>query len=111
MLVPTFEPSFFFSGEIGRTRVEPFGESYVFAELTPVSGIVMLGFMPVFAELIWTYAKSLRHPTDGRALAVALGVWSLCTANDIAVYHARLESIHLHGVRLPRVRLPVHRAC
>jgi signal transduction histidine kinase len=94
VLVPTLEPSIFFSGEVGRAH-GPFGESYVFAVLTPVSGLVMLGFMPVFAELIWTYAKNPRHRTDGRLLAVALAIWSLCTVNDIAVNHVGFRSIHL----------------
>ena len=95
VLVPTLEPTLFFSGETVAARAEPFGQSYVFAELTPLAGLALAGFMPLFAELIWAYAKSTRHGLDARALAVALAVWSLCTANDIAVYLGLLHGVHL----------------
>jgi signal transduction histidine kinase len=95
VLLPTLDPALFFSGETVARRVEPFGQSYVFAELTPLAGLALAGFMPVFAEVIWSFAKDRRHGRDAFALAVALAVWSLCTANDIAIDFGLLPGVHL----------------
>ena len=95
VLAPTIDPALFFTGETVARRVEPFGQSYVFAELTPLAGLALAGFMPVFADGIWSYAKSRRHGRDGRALAAALAVWSLCAANDIAVDFGLVPGVHL----------------
>jgi signal transduction histidine kinase len=95
VLVPTLDPSFFFTGHTVPRRVEPFGQAYVFAELTPLAGLLLAGFMPVFADVIWSFTKLRARQRDALALAVALGVWSLCTANDIAIDLGLLPGVHL----------------
>ena len=95
VLAAALEPAVFFSGEAVASRVEPFGQPYVFAELSPLAGLALAGFMPLFAELIWTYAKSPQHRIGARTLSLALAFWSLCGMNDIAVYLGLLHGIHL----------------
>jgi signal transduction histidine kinase len=95
VLVPTLDPTLFFTGATVATRVEPFGQAYVFAELTPLAGLAFAGFMPVFAEVIWSFAKSRRLQRDAFALTSALAIWSLCAVNDIAVYQGLLRGVHV----------------
>jgi signal transduction histidine kinase len=95
VLVPTLDPGLFFTGETVARRVEPFGQFYVFAELTTFAGLALAGFMPVFADVIWSFARSRRRERDAFALTVALAAWSLCTANDIAIDLGLLPGVHL----------------
>lgn len=95
VLVPTLDPGLFFTGETVARRVEPFGQSYVFAELTTFAGLALAGFMPVFADVIWSFARSRRRERDAFALTVALAAWSLCAANDIAIDLGLLPGVHL----------------
>jgi len=95
VLVTAIEPAFLFTGEIIETRVLPFGQAYVFAELSPFAACVIALFLPLFGELTWTYAKHRHHVEGARPLSFALALWSLCAVNDICVYLGLLPSVHL----------------
>jgi signal transduction histidine kinase len=94
VLVPTLYPPFFFSGEAMTARVEPFGDSYVMAALSPSAVIVLALFLPLFAELTLHYLKN-RHRIEGaRPLAWALAFWALCGASDMAAFLGWLPTVH-----------------
>jgi len=93
--VPAVDPAFLFTGQTHAARALPFGQEYVFAELSPLASGVLAIYLLVFAELIWTYARQRRSVEGARLLSGALALWSFCAANDLLVYRGRLSSIHL----------------
>ena len=94
VLLPTLYPPFFFSGEAITARVEPFGDSYVMAALSPAAVIVMALFLPLFAEVCLHYSRN-RHRIEGaRPLAYALTFWALCSMTDIAAFLGWLPTVH-----------------
>ncbi len=95
VLLPTLEPSLFFSGETVAARAAPLGQAYVFAALSPLADVLLLLFLPIFVELILSYAKNRASVPGARPLTGALVLWSLCTANDIGIYLGLLNGIHL----------------
>jgi signal transduction histidine kinase len=98
VLVPTLEPSWFFTGEAIQAHVEPFGQRYVLAVLSPLAAVAFAGFLPVFVEQIWTYARSPVLGREARPLAIALAIWCACTVNDIAAFFGVHHGPHLMGL-------------
>jgi signal transduction histidine kinase len=95
VLVPTLEPAWFYTGRALAARVEPFGQQYVLAEFSTLATVAMVAFLPIFAEQIWTYARSPVAGREARHLSIALAVWSVCAVNDISA----LLGLH-HGPHL-----------
>ncbi len=94
VLIPTVYPAFFFSGEAIDAHVEPFGERYVMAGLSPAAGVVVLLFLPLFVELVLHYLRNRDRIEGARPLAYALAFWALCGANDIAAFLGWLPTLH-----------------
>jgi signal transduction histidine kinase len=95
VLVPTLEPSWFFTGDAIAARVEPFGQPYVLAALSPLAIVAFAGFLPVFVEQIWTYARSPVLAQEARPLSIALAIWCACTVNDITAFLGIHHGPHL----------------
>ncbi len=95
VLVPTLEPSWFFAGTAITARVEPFGQPYVLAALSPVAAVTLSGFLPVFVEQIWAYARSPVLGREARPLSIALAAWCACTVNDIGAFLGFHHGPHL----------------
>lgn len=94
VLLPTIHPPLFFSGEIAMRRVEPFGESYVQAQLTPLAVVVFSLFLPLFAELVRQYLRNRARIEGARPLAFALAFWALCALSDILAFLGWLPAMH-----------------
>lgn len=93
MLVPTLEPDWFFTGRALAGRVEPFGQRYVFPELSTLATVAMLAFLPIFAGQVWSYARSPER--EARHLSIALAVWSVCALSDVGALHGLHHGPHL----------------
>lgn len=94
VLLPTIHPPLFFSGEVALRSVEPFGESYVQASLTPLAVVVFSLFLPLFAELVRHYASNRDRIEGARPLAFALAFWALCAGMDILAFLGWLPAMH-----------------
>jgi signal transduction histidine kinase len=94
VLLPNAYPAFFFSGEAIAAQVEPFGERYVMAALSPAAAVTLLLFLPLFVEVGLHYLRNRQRIEGARPLAYALAFWALCTANDIAAFLGWLPTLH-----------------
>jgi signal transduction histidine kinase len=94
VLLPTVYPPFFFSGEVVERRVEPFGDSYLQAGLTPAAVVVLVLFLPLFAELVMHYLRNRDRIDGARPLAFALAFWALCGLTDILAFLGWMPTIH-----------------
>ena len=94
VLVPMLHPPFFFSGKAVVARVEPFGDTYVMAALSPSAVFVMTLFLPLFAEVAGQYLRSRERIEGARPLAWALVFWAICGTSDIAAFLGWLPALH-----------------
>ncbi|MEN8158587.1 MAG: HAMP domain-containing sensor histidine kinase [Myxococcota bacterium] len=98
VLVPTLEPDWFFTGTALAARVEPFGQAYVLAALSPLAVVALAGFLPIFVEQIWTYARSPVLGREARPLSIALAIWCACALNDTGAFLGLHHGPHLAGL-------------
>jgi signal transduction histidine kinase len=94
VLLPTTYPPFFFTGEMVERRVEPFGDHYLQAGLTPAAVVVLILFIPLFGELVRHYLRNRDRIEGARLLAFALLFWGLCAATDILAFLGWLPTMH-----------------
>jgi signal transduction histidine kinase len=94
VLLVTLHPPLFFSGEVVQRRVEPFGQSYLQGQLTPLAVLVMAMFLPLFVEIIRHYLRNRERIEGARPLAFALVLWALCALTDILAFLGWMPTIH-----------------
>ena len=94
VLLPTLHPPIFFSGATVERRVEPFADVYVQAGITPLGGLALALFLPLFAEFVWSYFRNRDRVEGAQPLAIALFLWALCGVNDLLVFGGWLPTMH-----------------
>jgi signal transduction histidine kinase len=94
VLLPTLYPPIFFSGGIVERRVEPFDERYFQAGITPIAGVALFLFLPLFAELAASYLRNRDRIDGARPLAFALVFWAICGLNDMLVFQGWAPTMH-----------------
>jgi signal transduction histidine kinase len=77
-------PALLFDGSM-REVTSPFGTHLLVAGLSPVAGVVYLGFAIMVVGLAAAYVSRARRSEGGRLIAGAFGLWGACMLNDMCV--------------------------